>query len=463
MVGDAKGAVRVRSAWGMRRKVAPTPRGWLCCRAMLRSAFPRCAVAAALLLAQVAGAQQVSLSQTPDRRTFADASKQAAFRSASKFPDWINYADCASNVLLHFQLAVSNIPTNGTLQVWAGTDDCSKLEARTGETTRTCWPVSAVLPSQQNVSVDVWSQHVVGYVSKTASEKPKTFADLPTASSPSLCTLSAQGATAVKLWFMFTDGSNNVMGTPMQWATSVDVVGPSAPTALTASAGDGAVNLSWTVSDAVSDVSEYVVYCLPQSTTVDSGGAASDAAVASDAAPSADAGTSVDASSDAGEDAGTIVDASSDAGTLIDDAGSASAEDAGSASTTDGGAATTCIAPWSPEPSTPLTSEFLASIAKYECGRIGGSSRSSRVSGFAYGVPVAVAIAAVDQVNNAGGIRAGNCVAPVRTISFWDRYEEAGGDAGGCSYAPPVLSGSALSFSALLGLAAALRLRRKGR
>lgn len=425
-------------------------RGWVCFRAMFRSAFPRSAVAAALLLAQAAGAQQVALSQTPDRRTFADATKQAPFRSASKFPDWINYADCASNVLLHFQLAVTNIPTNATLQVWAGTDDCSKLESRTGETTRTCWPVSTVLPSQQNVSVDVWSQHVVGYVSKTAAEKPKTFADLPTASTPSLCTLSAQGATAVKLWFMFTDGSNNVMGTPLQWSTSVDVVGPSAPTALTASAGDGAVNLSWTVSDAVSDVSEYVVYCLPQSTTTDAGTSA-------DAA--ADAATAADASATT-EDAGSVDAGSEDAG-AVSDAGTAGADAA--TSSTDAGASATCSAPWSPEPSSPLTSEFLASIAKYECGRVGGSSRSSRVSGFAYGVPVAVAIAAVDQVENAGGIRAGNCVAPVRTISFWDRYEEAGGDAGGCSYAPPGLSGNALTFSALVGLAAALRLRRKGR
>lgn len=423
-------------------------RGWVCFRAMFRFAFPRSAVAAALLLAQAASAQQIALSQTPDRRTFADASKQAPFRSASKFPDWINYADCASNVLLHFQLAVTNIPTNGSLQVWAGTDDCSKLESRTGETTRTCWPVSAVLPSQQNVSVDVWSQHVVGYVSKTAAEKPKTFADLPTSSTGSLCTLSAQGATAVKLWFMFTDGSNSVLGTPLQWATSVDVVGPSAPTALTASAGDGAVNLSWTVSDAVSDVAEYVVYCLPQST-------------ASDAGTSADAGTADAAASADGADAGTTDgDAGSGAGSASDDAGSTT--DAGTNGDA-GATATGCVAPWNPEPAAPLTSEFLASIAKYECGRVGGTSRSSRVSGFAYGVPVAVAVAAVDQVENAGGIRAGNCVAPVRTVSFWDRYEEAGGDAGGCSYAPPALSGNTLTFSALVGLAAALRLRRKGR
>ncbi len=423
------------------------PRGWLCFRAMFRSAFLRSAVATALLLAQAAGAQQVTLSQTPDRRTFADPSRQATYRSASKFPDWINYADCASNVLLHFQLAVTSIPTNGSLQVWAGTDDCSKLEARTGETTRTCWPVSGVLPSQQNVSVDVWSQHVVGYVSKTAAEKPKTFADLPTSSTPSLCTLSAQGATALKLWFMFTDGSNNVMGTPYQWSTSVDVVGPSAPTAVTASAGDGAVNLSWTVSDAVSDVAEYVVYCLQQSTTSDAGGT-TDAATSSDAGALADAGT-----------------AAEDAGSPSEDAGTGATEDAGSASPDSGtsGTISACAAPWSPEPASPLTSEFLASIAKYECGRIGGTSRSSRVSGFAYGVPVAVAVAAVDQVDNAGGIRAGNCVAPVRTISFWDRYEEAGGDAGSCSYAPPVFSGNALTFSALVGLAAALRLRRKGR
>lgn len=427
-------------------------RRWVCSPAMLRSASLRRAIAAALLLSAAAGAQQITISQTPDRRLFSDATKQAPFRAASKFPDWINYADCASNVLLHFQLAVANIPTNGSLQVWAGTDDCSKLEARTGETTRTCWPVSAVLASQQNVSVDVQSQHVVAFLSKTAAEKPKSWNDvIAVANSASLCTSSSNGATAVKLWFMFTDGSNNVLGTPLQWSTSVDVNGPAAPTAVTPSAGDGAVNLSWTVSDAVSDVAEYVVYCLPQG-TADAGAARADSGTST-----ADAGGAND--SGASGDGG----ASSDAGVSSEDAGTSGATTADAGTSSDGGTATgACVAPWSPEPSAPLSPEFLTSIAKYECGRVGGASRSSRVSGFAYGVPVAIAIAAVDVVDNQGGIKAGGCATPVRTITFWDRYEEAGGDAGGCSYGGPALPGSSFVVPALVGLAAALRLRRKG-
>jgi hypothetical protein len=423
---------------------------------MLRSPSLRRVLAAALLVSAAAGAQQITISQTPDRRLFSDATRQAPFRAASKFPDWVNYADCASNVLLHFQLAVTGIPNNGSLQVWAGTEDCSKLEARTGETTRTCWPVSAVLPSQQNVSVDVQSQHIVGFLSKTAAEKPKSWNDvLAVPPSSALCTSSSNGATAVKLWFMFTDGSNNALGTPLQWATSIDVNGPPAPTAITPTAGDGAVNLSWTVSDAVSDVAEYVVFCLPQG-VADAGASSSDAG-----AGSSDAGAG---SSDAG--AGSPADASTeDAGSAADpDAAPSTEADAGPASSAaDSGTASSgsCAAPWSPEPST-LTSEFLASIAKYECGRVGGASRSSRVSGFAYGIPVAVAIAAVDVVDNLGGIKAGGCATPVRTISFWDRYEEAGGDAGGCSYGGPALPGSTVALTALVGLAAALRLRRKG-
>jgi hypothetical protein len=421
---------------------------------MLRSAFPRRAVAAALLLSAAAGAQQITISQVPDRRLFADPAKQATFRAASKFPEWINFSDCASNVLLHFQLAVTNIPTNGSLQVWAGTEDCSKLEARTGETTRTCWPVSAVLPSQQNVSVDVQSQHVVGFLSKTAAEKPKSWNDvLAVPNSSALCTTSSNGATAMKLWFMFTDGSNNTLGTPLQWSTSVDVVGPAAPTAVTPTAGDGAVNLGWTVSDAVSDVAEYVVYCFPQG-GIDAGASADSGAASTSADSGTDPGTGT-STEDAGADASVA---------STEDASAASAEDAGTASTSaDGGTVSgTCTAPWSPEPSGTLSTEFLASIAKYECGRVGGASRSSRVSGFAYGVPVAIAISAVDVVDNVGGIKAGGCATPVRTISFWDRYEEAGGDAGGCSYGRPALPGSSVVLTALVGVAAALRLRRKG-
>jgi len=425
----------------------------VCSPAMLRHDVPRRVIAAAMLLSAAASAQQITLSQTPDRRLYSDASKQATYRSASKFPDWINYADCASNVLLHFQLAVSSIPTNGSLQVWAGTDDCTKTEARTGDTTRTCWPVSTTLSNTQNVSVDVWSQHVVNYLGKTAADKPKTFADLATTADASVCTSSSNGATAVKLWFMFTDGSGNLLGSALTWPTSVDVQGPDAPTAVTPTAGDGAVNISWTVSDAVSDVAEYVVYCLPQtvSSSTDAG------ATTSDAGSTADAGAS-DAATDSG--AGVSADAgasSDDAGVSADAGTSSTVVDAGSTTTT------TCAAPWSPEPSAPLSADFLASIAKYECGRVGGASRSSRVSGFSYGVPVSIAVAAVDTVDNMGGIRSGGCATPVRTITFWDRYEDAGGDAGGCSFRGPAVSGNSLFVTALVGLAAALRLRRKGR
>lgn len=427
-------------------------RPWgVCSPAMLRHDAPRRVIAAAMLISAAASAQQITLSQVPDRRLFSDSSKQATYRSASKFPDWINYADCASNVLLHFQLAVSSIPTNGSLQVWAGTDDCTKTEARTGDTTRTCWPVSTTLSNTQNVSVDVWSQHVVNYLGKTAADKPKTFADLATTADASVCTSTSNGATAVKLWFMFTDGSGNLLGSALSWPTSIDVQGPEAPTAVTPTAGDGAVNISWTVSDAVSDVAEYVVYCLPQGTSTDAGTTSSDAGSTTDASAS-DAGSTADAGSLV--DAGTPVD---DAGASVDAGSSSTVIDAGSTTTT------TCSAPWSPEPAAPLSATFLASIAQYECGRVGGASRSSRLSGFSYGVPVSIAVAAVDTVDNMGGIRSGGCATPVRTVSFWDRYEDAGGDAGGCSFRGPAVSGNSLFVTALVGLAAALRLRRKGR
>lgn len=437
-----------------KQKMAPIARPSLCSRAMLRSEFFRRVIFAAMLSSGFAEAQQIVMSQVPDRRVYSDASKQAAFRSASKFPDWINYADCASNVLLHFQLAVTSIPTNGSLQVWAGTDDCSKNESRTGETTRTCWPVSGALASTQNVSVDVQSQHLVSPLGKTAAEKPKAFADLPAVPSAATCTSSSSGATALSLWFMFTDGSNNVLGTPLKWGTSVDVVGPTAPTTVSPTAGDGAVNLAWAVGDAVSDVSEYVLYCLAQTT--------------------ADAAVSGDASADAASDAGTTtadadssteaVDSSTEAVDSSTEAIDSSTEDAGVA---DAGAtsSSTCVAPWAPEPASPLSAEFATSIARYECGRVGGASRSSRVSGLSYGTAVAVAVAAVDQVDNMGGIRAGGCATPVRTVTFWDRYEDGGGDAGGCSFGSPGVPGQSFAVLALVGLAAALRLRlrRKGR
>ena len=217
---------------------------------------------------------------------------------------------------------------------------------------------------------------------------------------------------------------------------------------VTPSAGDGAVNLSWTVSDAVSDVAEYVVYCKAQASSASDAGTDSGTSVA-------DASTTADAGETAADAGATAVDAGTDSGTAID-AGTDAGSDAGTVSGT-------CVAPWSPEPSSPLSASFLTSINAYECGRVGGAARSSRVAGFSYGVAVAVAVAAVDTVDNMGGIRAGGCATPVRTITFWDRYEDAGGDAGSCSFRAPAVSGNGLCVTALVGIAAALRLRRKGR
>ena len=205
------------------------------------------------------------------------------------------------------------------------------------------------------------------------------------------------------------------------------------------------------MSDAVSDVAEYVVYCKAQASSASDAGTTSSDAGTDSGTSVADASTTADAGETAADAGATAVDAGTDSGTAID-AGS----DAGTVSGT-------CVAPWSPEPSSPLSASFLTSINAYECGRVGGAARSSRVAGFSYGVAVAVAVAAVDTVENMGGIRAGGCATPVRTITFWDRYEDAGGDAGSCSFRAPAVSGNGLCVTALVGIAAALRLRRKGR
>ena len=457
---------------------------------MFRPAIPQRLAAAALLACTAAGAQSISIAGTYERLATVEPKALATYRTASKHPDWISYLDCASNVKLRFPLALANVPASGsaTLRVWAGTDDCKTLANRSGDSTRTCWPVSADLDQIQGreVPVIVSTQHIAGYIAKTAADKPKEFSALPTETTPSLCDsatngLTSTGPTAVKLWFMFTDGSGNVVGTPLEWATSVDLNGPSAPASVSLTSGDSAINVSLTVSDSTSDTSsEYVVYCYDvrasSATPADAG-----APTPGDSGGSTSSDASADGSPDASSDAGDTADAgaSSDAGAPADAGEAADADggadggeaaEAGAAASTDSGVSAACSAPWIPEPTSPLSAAFLKSIGAFECGRIGGTSRSSRVTSYSStgtrlqnGVTYAVAVVGSDSVDNVGGIKSGGCVQPVDTTTFWDSYENAGGDAGGCSIGRVPLSGPSVAFCALVGLAAALRLRRKGR
>src|SRR5580692_3849290 len=44
-------------------------------------------------------------------------------------PTAINYKDCADDITIEFTLLIGNLPCTDTVQVWAGTTDCTQTTA----------------------------------------------------------------------------------------------------------------------------------------------------------------------------------------------------------------------------------------------------------------------------------------------------------------------------------------------
>ncbi|WP_438028384.1 hypothetical protein [Sorangium sp. So ce233] len=108
--------------------------------------------------------------------------------------------------------------------------------------------------------------------------------------------------------------------------------------------------------------------------------------------------------------------------------------------------------------------------AAYQCGKV-GKANSGAAEGLTNGNPYVVGVAAYDGVGNAGPLSALACGTPTEVDGFFEKYREAGGQAGGgfCSVEGPVGAGSwvswplgAVTAGAALGLWRRSR-RRRGR
>ena len=99
------------------------------------------------------------------------------------------------------------------------------------------------------------------------------------------------------------------------------------------------------------------------------------------------------------------------------------------------------------------------------CGTGNGSTQSEgQAKGLENNQPYAVAVAAYDQVKNVGPLSDLACATPQLVDDFFDRYREAGGEAGG-GFCSIQRYGSPWSVLLLVGagLGYALRRRRPGR
>ncbi len=354
-------------------------------------------------------AQTVTFTTTAVYRTYPDGSA-APTRIVNGTQQGISRDDCLKDVTFNFPLVLTGLPTSSSLQVWAGADNCQTTGEITG-TNPTCWPVYPTNVAQSStVIAQVRVQDLVSQLGSSTKNLTYTAAD------SSVCDNGlGSGETTVNVNFIWLDGSSNPVSASTPYPIQVKLLGPGAPTGVTAEGIDGALSVSWSASSTEPDLAGYHVFV-----------------EASGASP-ADAGTTTvcpdGGFTDGGtDDAGNPVVVPVDAGCYQQPVTTASCSASGDGGTLD----TTGLSP-------------MATAA-------GATNVSAQVTGLTNGTSYAVAVAAYDTFGNDGDVSSAVCATPQPVDDFWKKYRQAGGTAGGGFCALEVVGGPAGAPVMVLGM-----------
>jgi len=289
----------------------------------------------------------------------------------SDYPFWINREDCVKDdkrdpgagTYIEVQPNLSPVG-NYSLQVWVARGaDCTDQEIRL--TQGSCWKVLDEIAKINNTIYKIYPQDIVAAGDEINDQ-----------------TCDKQVEWSTTLFFLLLDGDTLLAST--KWTeTQVDTKAPPPPSTLTASGGDNAIFLNWTVTteDQAIDAQGFAYYC--------SGGGMEVTGVAG-------------ASGEGGMGGQTQAGVSCVAGGL--EPGAYPDE------------ATRCGSTGSPS----SRSGVVASPGVAD-------SRVVIENGVTYGVGVA----ATDRVGNVGTLSPLTCAMPEPVIGFFEHYKASGGRAGG--------------------------------
>lgn len=345
---------------------------------------------------------------------------------------WVSHRDCVEDDVFTFDVDLVQF-SSYSLEVWAGASCTDKLQRQGDQAT--CWQVYKAFPQTKAVAVKVLARDVVAKVKPggqgSGQESDCNRTDI------------ASSGEKVTLFFMLIDSNNEVAGTYVSFDMGFDVVGPAAPTNVSAGVGENLLVVSW---DAPSDEDRngYNVYCDTSS------GPGSSPAAGGAAGAATDAGT----------------DAASDAATEASAGGSGGADGGGTdGGGTDGGGTGGGSAGNANCPSAALTPGTIPTDNELLCGSTGSKvATEANADGLQNGVTYAVAVATKDELGNVGPLSKVACGTPQIVDDFFELYRRAGGKGGGgfCSiHADP--SGATLALAGLaLGAWWARRRRRQG-
>lgn len=439
------------------------------------------ALTAVLVGAPALAAPKMSFSlPNPDRKL--PNGNAPNIRPLGQNSNGISFSDCEQDVSLVFSLIIdtSTLPTPDTLQVWAGTDDCTNAAAR-NSTTGTCQPLTLPV-SIQNATMTVTIRgRDLAAINGQASPAGTggVVQNFVTATDDKACFLQqgSAGRTFALAFLAFApsqnDAESSLVFTPAtpQLAVVVDTVGPQAPTGGNIDVGDGLLKIHWTPSGDVSDTFGFNLFCdPPQNGTPPDAGTPQPTPTTTCTTPPApappvdsggvDTGAtdgSTDATSDASGDAtigeAGVVDAAADAGTTGGDSGQV-------CTTNDAGSAHNC-------PSSVIVSGVNGSTinSAYVCANISDKTATSAVvTGLTNGVEYTFAVSGVDVSGNSGPTTQIDCQKPAPISDFWDKYRGYGGKAGGafCALDTPASPiGTSIFGIGIVATAAALVRRRR--
>lgn len=366
--------------------------------------------------------------QTFQPFTNAAFSRDQPYRKTQEKPFWINRADCLADDVLHFQMKV-NSPTDDNLEVWVGNADCRTRAQRLNDDAG-CWQVY-----EERAEDDSFTVHV--RVQDVAARRPASgYRARGTIES-----CDVEWSSSLSFYFMYVNDTDDVISSIVWSETGVDLKGPSPPSNVEAGTAESSLVAKWTASKST-DLFGYRVYCAPRQDVVDPG------------IENGDAGPTL-AAPDAGADSGSPeLPTPSEQQASPDGATNPEVEP-----TTIECSAPGLIAGELPGPDLPVCGETSSSSATRAFAR-----------GLTNGEEYALAVAAMDDLGNAGTLSNVACGIPAPVDEFYEDYKRFGGGGGGgiCSVSPrgtsgqtsPLGSTTLLAWLGLAGAAAWFRLRR---
>lgn len=367
--------------------------------------------------------------QTFQPFTNAAFSRDQPYRKTQEKPFWINRADCLADDVLHFQMKV-NSPTDDNLEVWVGNADCRSRAQRLNDDAG-CWQIY-----EERAEDDSFTVHL--RVQDIAARRPASGYR----ARGTIETCAVEWSSSLSFYFMYVNDTDDVISSIVWSETGVDLKGPSPPTSVVAGTAESSLVAKWTASKST-DLFGYRVYCAPRQDVV------------------------IPENDDAGP---TLADpaAGPDAGATEQPAPS---EPAAPPEQAPDGAVNPGVEPTTVECSAPgLLAGELPGPDLPVCGETSSSNATRAFArGLNNGQEYALAVAAVDDLGNAGTLSNVACGIPAPVDEFYEDYKRFGGGGGGgiCSVSPRGTSGQtsppgSATLLAWLGLAAAawFRLRR---